>query len=554
MFKGDWIDKKEYLKGDIVYAPIKKSYFICIKNHYSDKLVYPSKDDLYWLLLDNKFINILSTESNTNSNYTLLDTNNITSTINRKDKIKNNKDNNDDNINNNDTNTIKIKTKFNRPKRPNGIITHPFEILNKQEQDELERQKQIDKKDIDRQNLKRKLDDIETELENYKKQKNDNDLSSLRNQLLLLNLDVATKSFLVDKYDTAKNLSNSDYSKAMSWFKTVVSLPFGKYKNKYVEENANNNKNNNNNTNKTENNNIQMFFKNVKSKLDKYIYGLEDVKQEILEFIARKISNPDSKGHVLALAGPPGTGKSKIIKSLAEALELPFFQINCGGLNDVSVLIGHSETYIGSKPGKIVEILQNSQYMNPIIYLDELDKISENKSVEINGVLTHLLDEEQNNKFQDVYLSNISIDLSKVFFVISFNDVSKIDEIVLDRLKVIYIDKPSIQDKIKICKEKIIPELIKSVNFTNKVIDMSEEVIEYIIYKCKEDGVRQLRKSIEKILNRLNYDILIDNKKELIINIDPDTKNNIYKITQTYIDKILKTKNEEEKPYMSMYI
>lgn len=248
------------------------------------------------------------------------------------------------------------------------------------------------------------------------------------------------------------------------------------------------------------------------------------------------------------------THNTKIIRSLADALELPFYQINFGGLNDAAVLIGHSETYVGSKPGKIAEIITNSDYMNPIIYLDEIDKISESKSAEIFGILTHLLDEEQNIAFQDNYLSNIHIDLSKVFFVLAFNDITRVDEIVSDRLKIIYIDPPSVQDKVIICQEKMIPEIIKSINLKDDyTIVIDKEVIEYIILNktTQENGVRQLRKNIEKIINRLNYNILIGNLEQL--KIENTQENKMIIVTRSYIDEIFKS-NQNDKSYMNMYI
>jgi len=299
---------------------------------------------------------------------------------------------------------------------------------------------------------------------------------------------------------------------------------------------------------------IKNFFNNVKQKLDKNIYGLEDVKQEILEFVAKKITNPNSRGHVLALYGNAGVGKTKVIRSLADALELPFNQINFGGLNDVSVLTGHSETYVGSKPGKIVEIFTNLQYMNPIIYLDEIDKISESKSAEIFGILTHLLDEEQNAAFQDNYLSNLNIDLSKVFFVLAFNDITKVDEIVSDRMKIIYINPPTLNEKLIICQDKLIPEILSNVTLQNNIdIIIDKEVIEYIIVNKtqKESGVRQLRKNIEKIINRLNYDTLIGNFENLMTETLDDKQ--VIIVTRTYVDHVLKSQDDNTS-YLNMYL
>jgi len=387
--------------------------------------------------------------------------------------------------------------------------------------------------------LKRKLDDIESKVHEYKKKKTTNDVKELRDKLLLLKLDIPTKSFLLDKYESIQSSSGSDYSKGMNWLNTINNIPHGKFKQF--------------NINKDDPQEIKEFFIKAKEKLDSQILGLDDVKQEILEFIARKISNPKSKGHVLALCGPAGVGKSKISKCLADVLDLPFFQINCGGLNDSAVLVGHSETYVGAKPGKIVEILQKSEYMNPIIYLDEIDKLG-HKSREINGILTHLLDEEQNNQFQDNYLSNVNLNLSKVFFIISFNDISKVDSIVSDRMKVIYIKPPKLEDKVEILQNKMLPEIIKNINIKEH-IEISRETIEYVILnKCtNEEGVRNLKKTFEKILYKFNYDLLVQNESLKLVKMEIFNNNIIYKITRPYIDLVLENINVDNS-FLSMYV
>ena len=387
------------------------------------------------------------------------------------------------------------------------------------------------------QRLKRKLVTMEEEIDKYKKQKTTTDVDNLRDNLLLLNLDISTKSYLLDKYENLITTSGSDYAKGQNWIKTVCSIPFGKTKTMKIKP-----------TDKPEK--INKFLQSVKQKLDDKIYGLEKVKQEIIEFVARKISNPNGKGHVLALYGNKGLGKTKIIKSLAEALDIPFYQINFGGLNDSSILLGHSETYVSAKHGKIIDGLISCGVMNPIIYLDEIDKISEHRSKEINGVLTHLLDEEQNNKFNDNYLSNVNIDLSQVLFVIAFNDITKVDDIVSDRMKVIYIDPPTLEDKINIIQEKLVPEIIASINFPKSYnFIMSKELLEYIITKktIKEDGVRQLKKSLEKIFNKLNYEILINKLSN-----GANRKKNVITIEKTFVDNVLDS-NSDNQDYLSMY-
>lgn len=504
MYVGAWESDKRYNKGDIVFIYETSSYFTCSIQHTSNDLTYPSKEDIYWVHIDGKFLNDITLNGSIAKSRSFT-TDNITNT------------------------SLLFPFEPNQYLAPCNTPNKDIRVISKEDL-ETKVKKKI---------LKRKLHQAETSIENFKKQRFDSEVTDLREKLLLLNIDVRTKCFLMDKYDATCKSNGSDYSKGMSWLKTVSGLPFGKYKQLKVKASDPPEK-------------IKEFFSNVKQKLDKHIHGLEHVKQEILQFVARKISNPHGKGHILALCGPPGVGKTKIIKSLSEALELPFFQINCGGLNDVSVITGHSETYIGSKPGKIVEILQSSNYMNPIIYLDEVDKISESKSVEINGILTHLLDEEQNNKFQDNYLSNVNINLSKVFFVLSFNDISKIDEIVCDRLKVVFIKEPTLEEKVQICKDKIIPELLLSVNFTDScIVRIDNEVIEYIARFTKESGVRRLRHNLEQILNKLNYEILIGATDKLYVSKEGDKA--VYNITRSYVDATLQSDSIHDKSYLSMY-
>lgn len=514
MYKGQWSEAIAFAKGDIVFIEAgfcMYRYFVCALPHTSDNVTFPSKEDIYWIEVDGSFITSLQKPQQDQGIVFLQPLTDLFKIVNENQQQ--------------DT-TRPIRSRTPEPQR-----TRTVEVPSEEELEKKRRAK----------SLKRKLDHAEDELDNYKRSKNEFSMSNLKDQLLLLDVDLETKSFVVDKYENIRKMSGSDYSKGINWLKTVAGIPFGKCKPFPVQK-----------TDSTET--IKKFFDDVKRKLDEKVYGLDGVKQEILEYLARKITNPNGTGHVLALCGKAGVGKTKMLKSLAEALDLPFHQINCGGLNDVSILTGHSETYVGSKPGKIVEMLQNSNYMNPILYFDEIDKISEQKSKDIYGILTHILDEEQNSKFQDNYLSNINIDLSKVFFVLAFNDASKIDDIVYDRMKVIFIDSPSTQEKVQICRQKMLPEIMKNVKFRkNTAINLSDELIEYIVSKkCdSESGVRSLKKTLETIFYKLNYDILVGNTEHIKIEIEKNKT--IYNITRTYIDK--KVDLEKENPaYLSMYV
>lgn len=538
MFKGEWNLNILYKRGDIVLicknlltysnpdkttiSNNKNYYYICCITHTSDNLINPmNPQEIYWIEIKN-MQPICSQQ--------VPDKHNTTNNLNESKETSESSESSESS----ETNKPDKSSETNKP------------------DESSESKSKVKLPSIEERKLKRKIKTVEQDIVKYKKKSklNDNTLN-LKEQIMLLDVDIETKIFLLDKYENIQNAGNSDYIKGKNWLKCVLNIPFGKYKPFKVKFNDKEEK-------------INQYFKMVRGHLDKNVHNMDKVKDEIMEFLARKISNPNSKGHVLALCGKAGVGKTVILKSLAEALELPFHQINFGGLSDSSVLIGHSETYVGSKPGKLVEILSNSGCMNPIIYLDEIDKISQYKGKEINGILTHLLDEEQNNKFQDHYLSNIDIDLSKALFVIAFNDIEKVDRIVSNRMKVIYIDSPSIESKLSIATDKMIPDIINTLNIKkDKFINLDKDLLRYILEEKvpNEDGVRQFRKVIEQLFNKLNYLILTGTYKtsNLSITKDIDTMFNKRKyietihITKSFIDECL-TPQTQNKDYLNMYM
>lgn len=202
------------------------------------------------------------------------------------------------------------------------------------------------------------------------------------------------------------------------------------------------------------------------------------------------------------------THNTRFIRALGKTLNIPFNQISFGGMNDTSTLLGHDYTYIGSKPGKIYETLAKSKCMNPIIYLDEIDKIGElgsQKTTEINGILTHLLDKEQNMEFSDNYLGNINLDLSRVLFIVSFNNPYNVDPVVLNRLKVIKIKESTENEKIEIVKKFTIPEICKNLKIKEN-INIEDSIIKYIIRnKVKSDkGMRSINNVFSTLYAKIN--------------------------------------------------
>jgi ATP-dependent Lon protease len=250
---------------------------------------------------------------------------------------------------------------------------------------------------------------------------------------------------------------SGEYYKLKNWLDTLTTIPFNNYKAIDLSTQT-----------------VSQFLESSRTKMNDVIYGQDATKDIIIQIIAKMITNPGKCGNVFAIYGPPGVGKTTIIKEgMSKALGIPFAFLSLGGASDSSFLEGHGYTYEGSTPGKIVETLRKVQCMNPIMYFDELDKISETKKgEEIANLLIHLTDPSQNGHFQDKYLGDIDLDLSKSIFVFSFNNIEKVNPILLDRMELIYVDGFNNEDKTIIAKNYLIPELLDTYNlYSVKKVD-----------------------------------------------------------------------------------
>jgi ATP-dependent Lon protease len=319
-----------------------------------------------------------------------------------------------------------------------------------------------------------------------------------RISLIEADVPVAFKTIALKKINSLEYMDAGDgeYYKVKHWVDGFMSTPFGKYQHlpltmatHSIDE-------------------IHAFMENAKTTLDNVVYGMDDAKHQIMQMIGQWISNPTSVGTAIAIQGPMGTGKTTLVKDgISKILNRPFAFIPLGGATDSSFLEGHSYTYEGSTWGRIVDILIQSKCMNPVFYFDELDKVSDTpKGEEIIGILTHLTDTTQNSQFHDKYFSNIDFDLSKALFIFSYNDETKVNPILRDRMYRIKTDGYKSPDKQIIATNYLLPKIRDAVNITDGEIIIPEETINYINMHLTENekGVRNLKRCLEIVHTKLN--------------------------------------------------
>ena len=343
---------------------------------------------------------------------------------------------------------------------------------------------------------------------------------SIPYEVHLLNLNIEEK-YKIAVFNKVKNLSNlsqdtssTEYIKLKNWIEVFTKIPFNNYSKLPVTINDGFDK-------------CKEFILESRKILDKSTYGLNDAKMQIMQFIAQIINNPNANGTVIGIKGPMGTGKTTLVKDgISKILNRPFVFLPLAGIQDGSYLDGHSYTYEGSKYGKIVDILIQSKTMNPIIYGDELDKVSGSpKGDEIIGLLTHLTDTTQASEFNDKYFSEINFNLNKVVYIFSYNDDNAINPILRDRMYKIETTGYSIEDKLIISKKYLIPKIIEEIN-ADIEIEITDDAIKYIInnFTDGEKGVRNLKRCLETIYKKLNlYKYVCDDeefKKNYFKNID----------------------------------
>jgi len=368
-------------------------------------------------------------------------------------------------------------------------------------------------------------------------------------RLTLLDTDIPPeyKAVAYKKINTLKYMEpgGGEYYKIKQWVDTFMQVPFGKYKNLPVTLHVDGPPK------------CAEFMEMAKDTLDGAVYGMNDVKLQIMQMIGQWITNPSAMGTAIAIKGPMGTGKTTIVKEgISKVLGRDFAFLALGGATDSSFLEGHSYTYEGSTWGKIVDILVQCKSMNPVIFLDELDKVSDTpKGEEIIGILTHLTDTSQNSKFHDKYFAELDFDLSRALFIFSYNDESKVNPILRDRMYRVQTKGYETKEKIVIAEKYLLPKIREQVKFEEGEIIIPETTMRHIIehHTEKEQGVRNLKRCLEIIYTKLNlYRLMRPGtnlfEKEMALAVEfPMT------ITSEVVDKLIKTQKEEG-AWQNMYL
>jgi len=298
--------------------------------------------------------------------------------------------------------------------------------------------------------------------------------------------------------------NSPEYSMLRTYIDTLISIPFGNY----TKDNTN--------------------LRKSKQILDNSHYGLEKVKERILEFLAVKQMSKNLTAPILCFVGPPGIGKTTLASSIAKSLDRNFVKISVGGVNDEAEIMGHRRTYIGSAPGKIIQTLKKSKSMNPVFLIDEIDKLTKDYKGDPASALLEVLDKEQNKYFVDNYIEE-EVDLSNVIFLVTANYIEQIPEPLRDRLEIIELDSYTEYEKVDIAKRHLIPKLIREHGITRENIFIPDKTVLAIVRNyTKESGVRELERVLSKIIRKVVKNMLINNDRDVL-----------YKIHDTSLEKYL---------------
>ena len=328
--------------------------------------------------------------------------------------------------------------------------------------------------------LRKQLEAIKKEL-GIEKDDKESEVEKIEKRLETLELPEEVMKVVDDELNKLRtlNVQSPEFNVTRNYLETIVDLPWGKFS----EDNHD--------------------ISKAREILDDGHYGLKDVKEAILEFLSAVIKRGKIAGSIICLVGPPGVGKTSIGKSVAEALNRTFFRFSVGGMRDEAEIKGHRRTYIGAMPGKLIQSLKRVGTSNPVIMLDEIDKIGSSFRGDPASALLEVLDPEQNSSFLDHYL-DVPYDLSNILFITTANQLDTIPPPLLDRMEVIRLSGYILEEKVEIARQYLIPKQLREHGFEAGEITFSEDAVMLIVDKyAREAGVRNLEKQIRKIIRKV---------------------------------------------------
>lgn len=363
----------------------------------------------------------------------------------------------------------------------------------------------------------------------------------MRFKILESDMPLGHKVSALERLDLLSNPYSSDYGKGLAFCKALVRLPFGKYHSLPISSSSSLP-------------DIRAFLTAAASKLDEYIYGLQEVKQRFLSTVAKWILSPGSSGLVLGIKGPTGVGKTTLVKDgLCRALDRPFAFVPLGSANDTSFLDGHSYTYEGSTWGRIADVLMSTQVMNPVICFDELDKVADNsRGNEIYNVLVHLTDATQNDNFSDKYFAGLPLDLSRCIFVFTYNDSAAIHPVLRNRIVEVPLVDYTAKEKLLILVEHMLPKILseyapgsgpaaaaaaQDLSYLVSPIQFSRGALEHIVSRrSASNGMRDIKHDVQYLVGTLNLQHLLGN----------NGSSDAGEVSREVVEKLLKQRDKND--------
>ncbi len=363
------------------------------------------------------------------------------------------------------------------------ILVQAIELLRYKKEFQQKVKEQVDKNQKD-YILREQMKVIRAELG----EREDDESTEFYKQLEQLEASQKVKEKIKKEIERYKSLSNNSSESAVvrGYIETLLSLPWDKKS----EDNRN--------------------LKKAEKILEAQHYGMKKIKERILEFLAVRILTGESESPIICLVGPPGTGKTSIAKSIAEALDKEYVRVCLGGVRDEAEIRGHRKTYVGAMPGRFVYALRDAKVKNPLILLDEIDKVSNDYKGDTSSALLEVLDSEQNNRFVDHYVE-LPVDLSEVLFVATANSVETIPRPLLDRMELIEVSSYTQNEKLQIAKKYLVKKQLKKNGLESKQLTISNKALDMIISGyTKEAGVRSLERKIGAICRKAARELLED--------------------------------------------